>query len=371
MLMDLTQKIWHPTWIEIDLNQFRKNIQIIKKKLGKTLYCLPVKANAYGHGLIPIAKVAQEEKIDYLAVSSLSEGIKLREEGITIPILVLGPFHDEQILSLIDYDLEFVISSLYKAKQVISSNLPKLAKVHLEVDTGMHRTGAKLNTAQEIYSYLKSHSKFLLKGVFTHFACAFDKVHPSNEKQIQLFDQFLSRIDTTNLLTHIANSDAHVNFDLAKYKMVRLGLLSFGLMDKKLPPPFNQIKSFFSLKSLVSYFKAVEKDSKISYGHNYITKSLSRIVTVPIGYGDGYKRCLSQNGEVLIREKKHPIAGTICMDQLMVDIGLNDAYIKDEVVLIGQQGNLEITVQDIALKCDTIPYEIVCSFNERVVRKYP
>ncbi|HEU64139.1 MAG: Alanine racemase 1 [Candidatus Anoxychlamydiales bacterium] len=363
----------YSSWIEIDLKQFKKNILLIRSYIKDTLFCLCVKANAYGHGLIEIAKVAERECVDYLAVANLMEGIKLREANIKLPILVLGTFHEDQIKDLIDNDLEITISSFFKAKlvQEYSSKHNKKSKIHLKVDTGMGRIGVKPNTAISLYKYLKDQKCFIVKGIFSHLACADQKDHPINIFQIKTFDDFLNKIkpDKSTIL-HIANSAYLCNFENDLKDMVRLGALPFGCYSKDLPEKFESIKSIFSVKSKVSYFKIVEKDQGISYGYSFITKAKSRVVTIPVGYGDGYSRSLSNIGSVLIRGKKFPIIGTVCMDQFMVDVSKGDAYIGDEVVLIGRQKNKEITIKEIATNCKTISYEILCSFNERLPRVY-
>lgn len=363
----------YSSWIEIDLNQFKKNVSIIKNYLKETFFCLCVKANAYGHGIIEIAKVAENEKVDYLAVANLMEGIKLREANIKLPILVLGTFHEDQIKDLIDYDLEITISSFYKAKFVTTYCLKnnKKCKIHLKIDTGMGRIGVKPKTALLLYKYLKDQKCFILKGIFTHLACADEKDHPINSIQIKSFDNFLNKIKKkSSTIFHIANSAFLCNFDNDPLDMARLGALPFGCYHRDLPEKFQDIKSIFSVKSKVSYFKIIEKDQGISYGYSFITKAKTNVVTIPVGYGDGYSRSLSNIGSVLIRGKKHPIIGTICMDQFMVNASKGDAYIGDEVVLIGRQENQEITIKEIANQLKTISYEVLCAFNERLPRVY-
>lgn len=363
----------YSSWIEIDLKQFKKNIKIIRSNIKKARFCLCVKANAYGHGIIEIAKVAEREGIDYLAVANLIEGIKLREANVKLPILVLGTFHENQIKDLIDNDLEITISSFLKARLLnkYCSKMKKRCKVHLKVDTGMRRIGVKPETAFLLYNYLKEDICFSLKGIFSHFACADIKDHPMNAIQIKTFEKFLKKIKPDkSIICHMTNTAALCSFEHSFYDMVRLGALPFGCYSQDLPNKFIDIKSIFSVKSKVSYFKVVEKDQGISYGHRFITKKPTKIVTIPIGYGDGYSRALSNIGEVLIRGKKFPIIGTICMDQFMVNIHDKEAFIGDEVVLIGRQQTQEISIKEIALLCRTISYEVLCLFNERLPRVY-
>lgn len=364
----------HPTWIEVDLDRFQKNIALIRRHIGKSLFCLPVKANAYGHGLCAMGLAAAEAGVDCLGVSCLQEGVKLRQAGIAIPILVFGAIHEDQVVDLIDFDLEFSISSKFKAELVAKNchKLQKKCRVHLEVDTGMQRTGVRCTTAIELFRYLKSLGCFEIAGVYSHLATA-DRPHdPGTVKQIEAFHQMLQDpvFQGEELICHIANSGGTVHFPLAHRDMVRPGIMAFGYPPENLPASLQEIAPCFSLKAKVSYFKVVGKGEGISYGHSYITQKQTRIVTIPIGYGDGYRRALSNRGSVLIRGKRFPIAGTICMDQFMVDVGEEEVYVGDEVVLIGKQGEEEISLKEIATLCDTIPYEILCMWNERIPRVY-
>ena len=363
----------YSSWIEIDLKQFKKNLNIIRSNINNKLFCLPVKANAYGHGLVEISKTAESEGVDYLAVANLLEGIKLRKANIKLPIIVMGPFHEDQIQDLLDHDLEITISSFFKAKLVrdycIKHN--KRCKIHLKVDTGMNRIGVKPKTAVDLYKYLKDEKCFDLVGIFSHFANATDKNHLFNQVQINRFNNFIKKIKlSSNIICHLANSAAISFLPNSINDMVRVAALSFGCFEGELVEKFKDIKSIFAMKSKVSFFKIVEKNSGISYGHSYITKNKTRIVTIPIGYGDGYSRALSNKGSVLIREKKYPIVGSICMDQLMVDVFDDDIFVGDEVVLIGEQNNKKISLHEIAGLLNTITYEILCSCNERLPRVY-
>jgi alanine racemase len=360
----------HPTWIEIDLQQFRKNVSIIRGHIGSSLFCLPVKANAYGHGLCEMGNAAEKAGIDYLGVAHLQEGIKLRKSGVTIPILVLGAIHEDQIDALIDYNLEFTISSKYKAQLVAEKSQGRKCRVHLEVDTGMQRTGVRPETAKTLLPYLKSLTNLEVVGIYSHFATASQPQDPLAIKQIQVFQEVIDEFKELPLIRHLANSGGTAYFPEAHLDMVRPSLITFGYLPEACPRSFQEIAPCFSLKAKVSYFKVVQPGEGISYGHLYVTKKQTRIVTIPVGYGDGYRRSLSNRGSVLIRGKRFPICGTICMDQFMVDVGDEEVYVGDEVVLIGKQGNEEITLKEVATLCDTIPYEILCMLNERIPRVY-
>lgn len=359
----------HPSWIEIDLAQFRKNIAIVRGVIGKSLYCLPVKANAYGHGLIKIGQEAEAAGVDYLGVAHLREGIELRKAGVTIPILVFGAIHEDQIGELIYHNLEFSISSQFKADLVAAKcKLKNLrCRVHLEVDTGMQRTGVRSKTALSLFEHVKKLEGIEVVGIYSHLATADVPNDPFAMKQISAFNSLLENrvFQGSNLIRHIGNSGGVSHYGESHLDMVRPSLLTFGYTNV-----IPGIKPCFSLKSRVSFFKVVEKGEGISYGHSYVTPKRTRIVTVPIGYGDGYLRMLSNRASVLIRGQRFPIVGAICMDQFMVDIGDAEVYVGDEVVLIGKQGNQEIPLTEIAHLCQTIPYEILCLFNNRLPRIY-
>jgi len=367
----------HPAWVEIDLGQLKKNIAIIRQHIGKRLLCFPVKANAYGHGLITISRAAVEAGVDYFAVSSLQEGALLRKAGITLPILVLGAIHEEQISGLLDYQLEFTIASRFKADLVAKKccEFQKKCRVHVEVETGMQRTGVRPQTALDLLEYLHSQPIFEVVGLYSHLATADIAGSDVAVKQIELFKNFVNQYYTKinpnhPVICHIANSGGVCYFPESLMDMVRPGLLIFGYFPNPIQESFKKIAPFFSVKAKIAYFKVTAAQQGVSYGHTYITAKETRIVTVPVGYGDGLRRELSNRGHVLIRGRRYPIVGMICMDQLMVDIGRDEAYVGDEVTLIGHQGNESITLNEVAQLCDTIPYEILCGFNDRLPRFY-
>lgn len=352
----------HPTWIEVDVAQFRKNLAAVRRRIGNSRFCLMVKANAYGHGLVDIAK-AVEGSIDCFGVSCLQEGVKLREAGIQIPIIVLGAIHEDQVDDLVRFHLEFSISSKFKA-EIVAKRVRGKCRVHLEVETGMQRTGVRCGTAVELMQHLKSLPCFEVAGVYSHLATADQPNDAVARQQIAAFKN-LTQLDLFHgVPAHIANSGGVAYYPESHLDMVRPGLLCFGYF------PFDGIAPCFSLKAKVSFFKVVAAGSGIGYGHTYVTKKQTRIVTIPVGYGDGYRRALSNRGSVLIRGRRFPIAGSICMDQFMVDVGDAEVYVGDEAVLIGKQGDEEIGLQEIAVLCDTIPYEVLCLFNERIPRFY-
>ncbi len=364
--------------IEIDTKQFITNLQAIRNKVSKVKICLPLKANAYGHGILQMAQVAIPY-VDYLAVAFVEEGQLLRDNGITIPVLVFGAFGSEDVPGLVDNKLEITISSIFKAKQIADycRQIGKKAKVHIKVDTGMNRIGVRVETAPELLKYVLSLSELELVGVYSHLATADEDDNSFTLEQINKFRQIanLAKSLKPNVVCHLANSAGVCYYRDSYFDMVRPGIMSYGYFPRALDVGnkelLSQIKPCFSLKSRVIYTKIVEKNQGISYNHKYITKNRTRVVTIPIGYGDGYPRILSNVGEVILRGHKYTISGTICMDMLMVDIGENGvSYVDDEVILIGKQGCSEITIGSVADKCGTIIYEILCGFINRIPRVY-
>ncbi len=363
----------HPAWIEIDLQQFKENISIIRQRVGNRLICLPVKSHAYGHGLVPMAHAAVAAGVDYLAVSCLQEGALLRKMGINLPILVLGAIHEAQIEELLAYDLECSVSSFFKAELIakICMKAKKRCKVHLEIDTGIQRTGVRPQTGIKLLEFLLRNPAFQVVGVYSHFATADTPDNDFVHVQINEFKECVDLYATQEgLIRSIANSGGVCYYPESYMDMVRPGLLAYGLYPSQQHEQPAGIKPVLSFKAQVSYFKVVGSGKGISYGHSYITNQESRIVTVPVGYGDGYRRGLSKHGYVLIDGKRYSIAGAVCMDQFMVDIKQGEAYVGDVVTLIGRDGDQEITLHEIAQLCDTIPYEILAGLSGRLPRLY-
>lgn len=268
------EKYPHPTWIEIDVAQFKNNLMTIRKHIGKSRFCLPVKANAYGHGLIGIAKAAAG-LVDCLAVSCLQEGMMLRNAGISAPILVLGAIHEDQVDDLIGFNLEFSISSQFKADLVAKKSRGK-CRIHLEVETGMQRTGVRCSTALQLIQHLKTLSCFDIAGVYSHLATSDTPNNPTALRQIKDFQELVNLPPFQGLTAHLANSGGVENYPESHLDMVRPGLMVYGYSS------LSSLSPCFSLKSKVSYFKVVPQGAGISYGHTYITQKKTRIVTVPM-----------------------------------------------------------------------------------------
>jgi alanine racemase len=358
----------HPAWIEVDLQQFRRNLAAIRKKIGGRLLCLPVKANAYGHGLCEMGRAAAAAGVDYLGVSCLKEGRALRAAGLSLPILVFGAIHEDQIHELIQWNLELSVSSRYKAELVLKEciKLNERCRVHLEVDTGMQRTGVRPDTAVDLLSWLLRSDAFEVVGVYSHLATADTPAHPFALKQIAQMRELMNRVGQGHLLWHLANSGGVMHYPESHFDMVRPGLVCYGYLPDGKPDPMGEIAPCLALKAKVSYFKVVGAGEGVSYGHLYRTSCQTRMITVPVGYGDGYRRILSNQGRVAIRGKRYQIAGAICMDQFMVDIGMDEVFVGDEVTLIGK----DVRLEDLSQLAQMIPYELLCGLNDRLPRLY-
>ena len=363
-----------PTRIRVDLDTLTFNLRSIRAHVGVPVMAI-VKANAYGHGLVPVAQHLQEQGVEQLGVAFVEEGIALRQAGITVPILVLGGIFGRQVAQFIAHDLEITVSSLDKLRQVeaAAEALGRKAVIHLKIDTGMERIGVHSYSARTFIEAAVASRWCVLKGLYSHLACADDPSSPMTLQQLERFLEactHIERIGAPMPLRHLANSGGVLHFPETRLDMVRPGILLYGV----LPDPASQrtvdVRPVMSLTSQVVYFKVVKAGNPVSYGATWAPVDDTRVVTVPIGYGDGYPRALSSRGEVLIRGHRYPIVGRICMDQFMVDIGQDSAWNEDEVVLIGSQGGNAITAEALAQAAGIIPYEVLVGLNERIPREY-
>lgn len=364
---------YRPTWAEVNLNNLEHNFKAVKSFLGpQTKILVTVKADAYGHGLIAVSKRLSACKADYLGVASIDEGIKLRKAGIKTPILLLGVILKEDIQPLFTYQLTPTVCDIELASAVNAqaAKLKEKIAVHIKVDTGMGRIGVLPDDALALVKDIHKLKNIIIEGIFTHFALA-DTNHKFTAYQINLFNQLVSDLKRSGIaipLMHAANSIGLIDYKHSHFTMVRPGLVIYGLHPKG--DLSIKLKPVLSLKTCVVFIKQVGSGSGISYGRTYITKQPSNIVTLPIGYGDGYPRNLSNLAPLLISGRRFRIAGRICMDQIMVDVGNFLPKIGDEVVLIGKQGKEKVTVEELADLSGTISYEIVCGLGSRIPRIY-
>lgn len=364
-----------PTRIRVDLDALSHNLHALRARAGVPVMGI-VKANAYGHGLIPVARHLQAQGVEQLGVAFVEEGIALRQAGVHVPILVLGGIFGPQAAQFIRHDLEITVSSLDKLRQVetAAESLGRKATIHLKLDTGMERIGVHSYSAAAFIEAAVASRWCTVKGVYSHLACADDPASPMTLQQLQRFLDACAHFDRIGApmpLRHLANSGGMLHFPETCLDMVRPGIALYGVLPDPASRRTVDLRPALSLVSQVVYFKVVKAGRTVSYGATWTAPRDTRVVTVPIGYGDGFPRALSSRGEVLIRGQHHPIVGRICMDQFMVDIGPDGtAYNEDDVVLIGRQGDAEIPCEAVAQAAGTIPYEILVGLNDRIPREY-
>lgn len=364
-----------PTRIRVDLDALSHNLRALRAHTGVPVMAI-VKANAYGHGLVPVGLHLQAQGVEQLGVAFLEEGIALRQAGVHLPILVMGGIFGPQAAALIAHDLEITVSSLDKLRQVeaAAEALGRTATVHLKIDTGMERIGVHSYHAGPFIEAAVASRWCRVKGVYSHLSCADEPESPMTARQLERFLEacaHFERIGAPMPLRHLANSGGVLHFPGTHLDMVRPGIALYGVLPDPASRPTVALRPALSLVSQVVYFKVVPAGQPVSYGATWAPGTDTRVVTVPIGYGDGFPRALSSRGEVLIRGQRHPIVGRICMDQFMVDIGpAGTAYNEDEVVLIGHQGGRDIRCEEVAQAAGTIPYEILVGLNGRIPREY-
>lgn len=364
---------YRPTWAEVNLKNLCHNFKEVKRLVSsdtKIMAC--VKADAYGHGIIPVSKKLESLGVDCLGVASIDEGIALRKAGLKSRILVLGLILKEDIQPLFKYRITPAVCAdeLVKALNNAACSKKSPIAVHIKVDTGMGRIGVLYNQALHFIRRVQRLKFIRIQGIFTHFPLA-DADDDFTRNQIRKMNLTLSKLKKEGInipIVHTANSMGAIGYQDSHFNMVRPGLVLYGLypkdnLDIKLKP-------VLSLKTKVIYVKRVPKGYGISYGHTYITRRESTIVTLPIGYGDGYPRNLSNKAPVLIQGRRFKISGRVCMDQIMVDVGDYKVRVGDEAALIGSQGKYRVTAEELAKLSGTISYEIACGLGSRIPRVY-
>ncbi|MBB1471924.1 alanine racemase [Luteimonas sp. MC1782] len=363
-----------PTRILVDLDRIAGNLRAIRAHAGVPVMAI-VKANAYGHGLVQVARHLQVHGVEHLGVAFPEEGIALRRAGISVPILVLGGIYGPQVAQYLVHDLEITVSSLEKLRHVeaAAASMGRHATVHLKIDTGMERIGVHAWSAGPFIEAAVASRWIRLAGIYSHLACADEPDSPTTALQLARFEDacaHFGRIGAPVPPRHIANSGGVLHCPDTRLDMVRPGILLYGVLPGAGARATVAVQPALSLVSRVVYFKVVQAGHAVSYGGTWTPATDTRVVTVPIGYGDGYPRALSSRGTVLLRGRGYPIVGRVCMDQFMVDIGRDSAWNEDEVVLIGRQGDAELRAEQVAAAAGMIPYEVLVGLNDRIPRVY-
>lgn len=368
-------------YAEIDLQAIMQNLRSIANAIGEKTKVLPViKADGYGHGAGEIAKYLEQEPYVFgFGLATAEEAVQLRTEGISKPMLVLGhvfPYANEDMIA---NEIRFTVFQSNTIRQIdkTAAKIGKKAKVHIKVDTGMNRIGIKPDeTGLHFIKELMSCKNIEIEGIYTHFSKADEPDKSYTDIQISTFLDFIHRIEKELALMipikHCCNSAGVIGFPQAHLDMVRPGIILYGMypsddVDKNVL----SLRPALNLCSHITYIKKIQAGDAISYGGSYVAETEKMVATVPVGYGDGYPRELSNKGHVLIRGCKAPILGRICMDQLMVDVThIEGVQPEDKVVLVGRMGEQSISVEDVSKISGRFNYEFICGLNKRIPRVY-
>lgn len=363
----------HLTWAEVDLTAIKNNIRTLQELTGVDVMAV-VKANGYGHGMLPVAKAAVEAGAAYCAVARIPEGIQLREAGIQVPVHVMGPSLEDRFRDAIQHHLEI---TLFQTEQIeplrqAAESVGHPARVHIKVETGMNRIGAAPDVALVMLQTLAGIAEIEVAGMFTHYARADEEDTTTTDRQEETFLQFLKTVTANGLrppVIHAGNSATAVSRPASRFDMVRAGVSMYGLHpsnEVRLPHDF---KPALAWKTQLRHVHSIDAGEGISYGHRYVTSGEERIGVIPVGYGDGWRR--TDGNEVLLHGKRVPVVGRVCMDQCMLQLdSIPGAAVGDEVVLLGRQGTDHIAAEDIAGRWNTINYEVTCGISARVPREY-
>ena len=367
-------------YAEIDMDAIAENFRVMHERISpKTKMVAVIKTDGYGHGAVPIARMIQPE--DYIwgfAVATMTEAMILRKNQITKPVLILGYTFEEDYEDLIRYEIRPVVFKLDMAKELSQAavQLKKTLSIHIGLDTGMSRIGfsdteESIKTIREIASL----PGIRIEGMFTHFAKADELDKAPANRQFERYMHFAHRLEEAGVaipLKHVSNSAALMELADMNLDLVRAGISIYGIYpSEEVSRDSMKLTPAMSLHSRIVYIKEIETGTQISYGGTFTAPHPMRIATIPVGYGDGYPRMLSNKGYVLIHEKRARILGRICMDQFMVDVtDIPEAQELDEVILVGRQGNEEITVDELGDLCGRFSYEFICDIGKRVPRIY-
>lgn len=366
-----------PTHIEVNLNAIGHNLSQVRSLVGPDVKIMGVvKANAYGHGMVEVARYLETQNIDMLGVAFVQEAIVLRRAGITQPILVFYGALENEFHHYAEHDLHMTVSSYDNAlalNQFLDQSGATL-NVHLKTDTGMGRIGVQHDAAPALAEQITRLPRLRLAGVYSHLATSEGGDDLYVELQLERFYAVIEDLKERGIETeyiHLANSGGIMNYPDSHFTIVRPGIMLYGYPPGERIPGSITLKQPLSLKSITGFIKEVGTNVSISYGRKFTTTKPTRIGTIPLGYGDGYNRLLSNKSSVLIRGKRYPVVGTVCMDQIMVDLGMdNTISVGDEVTLIGRHGSDAITASELARYTGTISYEVLCALSARIPRIY-
>lgn len=367
----------HSTRAEIDLPAFRSNIDAVRAYVGPGVAVMAVvKANAYGHGAVRMAKAAIAHGVERLAVARYHEGIELREGGVTAPVLIFENSEEAHLRRALEHGLELTVMTKrgLEAAAAAGRESGTRARVHVKVDTGMGRLGVADMQAADLVESVARERGVELAGVYSHFATSEETDRAFADAQRRRFERALEEVGRRKIeipLRHMANSGAIISMPEARFDLVRPGIMLYGYPPGNGMPERFPVRPVMSLRSRVSHLKLVDAGTSISYGRRYHARGRTAIATIPVGYADGYFRLLTSRASVLIRGRRFPVVGTICMDHIMADLGpVTDVEEGDTVTLIGRDGSESISGWEVAETLGTIPYEVTCAITSRVWRRY-
>ncbi|HET7214322.1 MAG TPA: alanine racemase [Terriglobia bacterium] len=377
-----TQNLLRPTWAEISLPGLRRNFEYVQRVAGRRRVMAVVKADAYGHGAVTIARTLAAAGVDWFGVATVEEALELRAAGVGQPILLLGGLYMSDPAHLIEYGLTPTVSSTARLDiySKCARRFGKPIEFHLKVDTGMGRLGLPPDRLEAFVEHYRELPGLEMKGLFTHLASAEDLVASQTEDQAAGFERALSQARGLGIepeWTHVANSAALVAGWAFPENLVRVGALLYGYCLPLMLPPGRQeparpeVEPILTLKSRVVYLKDVPSNTPLGYGAAFHTRRRSRIATVPVGYADGLSRALSNRGRAIVRGRVARIVGNISMDLTLLDVtDVPGVDIGDEIILLGRSDHCSITALEIANLVGTVPYEVLCSIGRRVPRIY-
>jgi alanine racemase len=370
----INNKPLRPAWIEIDLKQLKKNFLIINKDKPENLKILyVVKDQAYGHGAVELSKIAIKSGIVYVAAVTIDEALELRGHFVDIPIFLFGEQTDEQLKICIEKNITFCINDQLTLNKVLKLSRSKSnkIKVHVEIDTGMNRYGVRWNRAIDIIKAISLEQGLVLEGVMSHFAMSDELDKSFALLQLNRFTEVLQKMELLGIhvkYRHICNTGGFLDLPMAHFDMVRLGILPLGIYPSRVCRRIPGLKAVMSVKAKIAAIRELEIGDKVGYGMRYTAETPRRIAVIPLGYGDGFPR-VRNKGHVLISGKRAPIIGGIAMDAMMVDITeILEAQLWDEVVLMGKQGNEEISVHEMAELKGSVSYDILTGWSWRLPR---
>lgn len=362
-------------WAEIDLNNICDNLNVIKDTVKDTMkICCVVKANAYGCGSVEVAKYLEDKNIDFFAVARIEEALELRNNDINLPILCLGYTDILMVKDAIDKDISLTVYNLEYAKKIneIGKISNKKVKVHIKIDTGMCRLGFLPQKAIESIVEMNKMENLYIEGIFTHFAKADEKDKEATFIQLDKYKKIIEKLNDLQInipIKHVANSAATMDLDEDLFNMVRVGIILYGYYPSDEVKKKLKLNPCLKFKSAVTNVKIVDENVGISYGHVYKTNEKCKIVTISVGYADGFNR-IQHNPVVGIKEKIFQVVGRVCMDQCMIKVPLDmDIEVGDEVTIIDNDIK-NLSVEENAKRNDTINYEVLCMINRRVTRVY-